>query len=577
MAYLKSDDNTALMVSQKYEQGAAEDDWASYQASIEVLDPIVILTGTTTTMIKTLAVVETGDTIYVKEGTGTAVVSGTVDGFTEKAWNISLAVYSQNFSVSAQETSPRALFFKPDGTKMYVMGTDGSDVNEYDIPPSEIDITSFGLSSAPTAASKAVTVYLNTSFEADPDTCNCVDIALDVTSATTTEVVAEIDATDTYWDLVSSGSIQEGDTLEMTVDSVITDVVVSSVSVGGITTLGDITDFSYSQNFSVSAQEISPTGLFFKPDGLKMYVMGYSGDDVNEYNLSTAWDVSTAVYSQVFSVSAQELSPQGLFFKPDGTKMYVTGLNGYDVNEYNLSTAWDVSTAVYSQVFSVSAQEIGPTALFFKPDGTKMYVTGLNGYDVNEYNLSTAWDVSTAVYSQNFSVSSQEASPAALFFKPDGTKMYVVGDSGDDVNEYDLSTAWDVSTAVYSQNFSVSSQEASPTALFFKPDGTKMYVTGTDGDDVNEYTLPANTTIWDTGMSYEFTITIPAQTHAPTAVTIPDRSVAETQASQVWGDDGKIVRTFDRQYKAGNRGLQYKLQALEDVEIHKVKYDLWRA
>jgi hypothetical protein len=363
----------------------------------------------------------------------------------------------------------------------------------------------------------------------------------------------------------------------MTVDSVITDVVVSSVSVGGITTLGDITDFSYSQNFSVSAQEISPTGLFFKPDGLKMYVMGYSGDDVNEYNLSTAWDVSTAVYSQVFSVSAQELSPQGLFFKPDGTKMYVTGLNGYDVNEYNLSTAWDVSTAVYSQVFSVSAQEIGPTALFFKPDGTKMYVTGLNGYDVNEYNLSTAWDVSTAVYSQNFSVSSQEASPAALFFKPDGTKMYVVGDSGDDVNEYDLSTAWDVSTAVYSQNFSVSSQEASPTALFFKPDGTKMYVTGTDGDDVNEYTLPANTTIWDTGMSYEFTITIPAQTHAPTAVTIPDRSVAETQASQVWGDDGKIVRTFDRQYKAGNRGLQYKLQALEDVEIHKVKYDLWRA
>jgi hypothetical protein len=74
---------------------------------------------------------------------------------------------------------------------------------------------------------------------------------------------------------------------------------------------------------------------------------------------------------------------------------------------------------------------------------------------VNEYDLSTAWDITTASYLQNFSVAAQETNPQDLFFKPDGTKMYVIGSSGDDVNEYDLSTAWDVTTASYLQNFTL--------------------------------------------------------------------------------------------------------------------------
>jgi len=242
-----------------------------------------------------------------------------------------------------------------------------------------------------------------------------------------------------------------------------------------------------SVSFSVAAQDTAPAGLFFKPDGLKMYVVGLAGDDVNEYNLSTAWDVSTASYLQNFSVAAQETSPYDIFFKPDGTKMYIVGSVGDDVNEYNLSTAWDVSSASYVQVFSVSAQDTDPIGLFFKPDGLKMYVVGNAGQDINEYNLSTAWNVSTASYLQNFSVAAQDSSPAGLFFKPDGLKMYVVGNAQDEINEYSLSTAWDISTASFVQVFSVAAQDSSPIGLFFKSDGTKMYVVGNTGQDVNQY------------------------------------------------------------------------------------------
>jgi sugar lactone lactonase YvrE len=246
---------------------------------------------------------------------------------------------------------------------------------------------------------------------------------------------------------------------------------------------------NFVQRISIATQETSPTGIFFKPDGLKMYIIGSNGDDVNEYDLSTAWDISTASYLQNFSVASQETVPRNIFFKPDGLKMYIIGSSGDDVNEYDLSTAWNISTASYLQNFSVSAQDTVPTAIFFKPDGLKMFITGSTGDDVNEYNLSTAWDVSTASYVQNFSVASQEVTPNGISFKSDGTKMFISGSSEQTINEYNLSTAWNISTASFVRSFDMSVQDTLKEGLFFSPDGDRMYFVGTSVDEVLQYYL----------------------------------------------------------------------------------------
>jgi DNA-binding beta-propeller fold protein YncE len=77
------------------------------------------------------------------------------------------------------------------------------------------------------------------------------------------------------------------------------------------------------------------------------------------------FDVSTSVYCAELSVSAQETSPQGIAFNNDGTKMFVVGTSGQDVNEYALSTGFDVSTAIFTDAFSVSAQDTQPTGVAF--------------------------------------------------------------------------------------------------------------------------------------------------------------------------------------------------------------------
>jgi len=100
----------------------------------------------------------------------------------------------------------------------------------------------------------------------------------------------------------------------------------------------------------------------------------------------SGWDTSVvppnnnldAVFVDAFSVVGQETDAQGMTFNNDGTKMYVTGKVGDDVNEYALSSAFDVSSASYTTRFGVGGDLVGdankPMGVQFNADGTKMFV-----------------------------------------------------------------------------------------------------------------------------------------------------------------------------------------------------------
>ena len=274
------------------------------------------------------------------------------------------------------------------------------------------------------------------------------------------------------------------------------DATADVLKVSGLKIGFDVSIASFVDSFSIAGQELAPSDLAFNTDGTKMFVLGFDGDKVNEYTLSTGFDVSTATFVDAFSVASQETIPRGLAFNTDGTKMFICGQSSVAVNEYALSTGFDVSTSSYTRAFSVSAQETVPEALAFNTDGTKMFVLGSTGDDVNEYHLTTAFNVSTAGIFRLFSVAAQEYAPAGLAFNTDGTKMFVTGVGSDAVNEYALTTGFNVSTASFTGSFSVATQETDPTGVAFNTDGTKMFIVGFSGDDVNEYNvgLIANTT-----------------------------------------------------------------------------------
>ena len=108
-----------------------------------------------------------------------------------------------------------------------------------------------------------------------------------------------------------------------------------------------------------------------------------------DYAAGSTWNVSTAVYASLSKlVSAQSSFPFGVAFSSDGTKMYIVDISNKAVYQYTLSTAWNVSTAVYASLSkSVIAQSSSPTGVAFSSDGTNMYIVDYSNRVVYQYTM----------------------------------------------------------------------------------------------------------------------------------------------------------------------------------------------
>ena len=297
----------------------------------------------------------------------------------------------------------------------------------------------------------------------------------------------------------------------------------------------DIANASYdSKSYDPTTQATAPSGFYIKPDGTKLYIVDNGTDTIYQYTLSTAWDISTASYDSVsISVSSQDIQPNGITFKPDGTIMYHTSNSGNNMDQYTLSTAWDLSTASYankSYNLHLGATELIPRNLVFNSTGTILLVAGGTNDTVYQHNLSTAWDISTASYaSKSLDVSSQETGLHGIYLKPDDSKLWILGFGSNTVYQYSITSA-DASTASYDNvSFSVASQSSRSYSVFFGDSGAKMYVLDSLTDTIYQYS---------TGSSALATITYPSSViwSGGTTPTVPANG--ETDVYTFYTDDG---------------------------------------
>ena len=233
----------------------------------------------------------------------------------------------------------------------------------------------------------------------------------------------------------------------------------------------------------------------FKTDGTKMYVLD-SSEEIYQFTLSTAWDVSTASYDSVVFTLTQGTTAEDIYFKSDGTKLYSLDGATDTVYQYSLSTAWDVSTASYDTVSFVTAGEIAPLSMEFSADGTSLYIGGSAGNGIDQYTLSTAWDLSTAG-SGVFTSFGEDMD--CIAFSSDGVYLATVSTLAsaplvDHVKLYELSTPWDVSTAAAVNDGTMESQyNEIIQGITFGDDDKSFYITHNNGvlqyDSSESYTI----------------------------------------------------------------------------------------
>jgi len=234
--------------------------------------------------------------------------------------------------------------------------------------------------------------------------------------------------------------------------------------------------------FDVSTQESNATGVAFNPDGTRMFIIGTNSESVHQYSLSTGFDIDTASFTGTsFDVSGQDTAPDGVTFSSDGTRMFIVADTSLRVHQYSLTTGFDISTASFSGTsFDTSPQETLPTGVAFNSDGTRMFIIGQSSNSVHQYSLTTGFDISTASFSGiSFDVSGQAGEPESVTFNPDGTRMFIIGSNSDSVHQYSLRTGFDIDTASFTgTSFDVLAETGRGKDVTFNPDGTRMFIIG---------------------------------------------------------------------------------------------------
>jgi len=205
----------------------------------------------------------------------------------------------------------------------------------------------------------------------------------------------------------------------------------------------------------------------------------------------------------------------------DDTKLYVlSDTGGGLVNQLNY-TDDDIETGTFSGSASV-AGDGNITGMHIDESGNYLFTIDETTGVVRKYNFGTAGDITTITEDTDAtydSVLTEDTAPRSIFLTIDGLAMIITGNQNKSVYQYDLSTAWDPSTATYSGNLLDMNLVAGPITIpgnfntslrhiAISPDGRRLHIT-TSND--RAYYEDINTRQWwlgDDGISeYQAQIT----------------------------------------------------------------------
>ena len=149
-------------------------------------------------------------------------------------------------------------------------------------------------------------------------------------------------------------------------------------------------------------EDIRPHDLRFNNDGTKMYTFEavHSGSEVPiiEYDLSTPFTPGSATLGRELDVkNIPNTTLQDIDFDDDGTRLYLVESSGsntlnQEIYVWKLSTAFDVSTAIYQGKLPLTFNAAGtqggtPIGITFANEGMKFYVTDYKNNKIHEFDL----------------------------------------------------------------------------------------------------------------------------------------------------------------------------------------------
>ena len=207
----------------------------------------------------------------------------------------------------------------------------------------------------------------------------------------------------------------------------------------------------FGANFANSKQ------LRFADNGNKIVCGQPTTDEVHVFDLSTPYDPSTMSWGGVnkLSVAAQTTVARTAHFSPDGLTLFVACGTTDSIEQFSLTTAFDLTTATFVTNKSIRGSGIHAESAFNKfdisSDGTKIFTGGTGKDTISSHTLSTPWDISTLTIDVGeWQGMDGYAGTSGLSVAPDGMTFWAQS-YGDASHRYGqqwiMDSAWDIGSA----------------------------------------------------------------------------------------------------------------------------------
>lgn len=263
----------------------------------------------------------------------------------------------------------------------------------------------------------------------------------------------------------------------------------------------NIDEFSFDSEADLSGgNRLLLNSIQVTQDGKHLYCCrsSISVNDVFWFEMSVAYDLSTISFTSEDNADGQ--SPRGIFVREDGSQLFTLWRNATNPDGVfrwsPLSTPFDITTkGSRTPAGGFIVQPPGsnsPAGLHFKPDGFKFYITDFAANEVLEFTLDSAFDLTAGSHTGTFDTSGEVTTIADVTIDLTGTKMYVLDRFNEEVEQYNLLIPFDIDSAVASGVTPLALEQGTgtdPTGIHLTDNDTKLYAIYDDAPTVELYTI----------------------------------------------------------------------------------------
>ncbi|MEQ8812989.1 MAG: hypothetical protein RIE59_28210, partial [Imperialibacter sp.] len=235
-------------------------------------------------------------------------------------------------------------------------------------------------------------------------------------------------------------------------------------------------------------------GVEFSSDGMTLFVVNNGDLEVNQYSLSSPYAITYGVsHEGAFDFSGEALSARGLRFNQTGSRLFVLDANLDEVEQYTLTTPWDVTGTVTHNGTADVGEEGNVTDLDFSYDGSRLFIIGTATRAIHQYSLATPFDITADVTYDGspFSVSDKDTNPYSLDISSDGRRIFVAGNGSDDLHSYLLGRRNDITSDVTYEGtyFDFNTVDSFVMGFTFNKAGDHMFAVGITNDKLYDLVL----------------------------------------------------------------------------------------